>query len=851
MTMIEKLITEDSPNYFYPFFWQHGESDEILSTYMKVINESGMKAACVEARPHPDFACDGWWEDVALIIGEARKRNMKLWILDDSHFPTGYANGMIKEKYPQYRKKYLKMRRYDVAGPLPSARIDLSVLGNPRLPQSNDEVILGIYMAARISEYQTDGDPVDENTITDITANLRDRILYLDIPAGSFSLFIVYETARGDEDATKDYLNPLVKEAVEVLLEAVYEPHYEHFKEEFGKTILGFFSDEPRFGNKKGTDCAIGTDMPLPYRDGLIDELPFDACCLPFLWTEGRSIHHCIRVQYMDYITRLYNETFTKTLADWCEQHGVWYLGHNIEDNGAHARLGYGAGHFFRGQEAQHLSGIDVIGGQVVPGQPYHHDAFSTGGSNGEFYHYALARLGSSGAHLEPKKEGRAMCEAYGAYGWNEGLKMMKWITDHLIVRGINYIVPHAFNPKEYPDRDCPPHFYAHGHNPQYRYFKYLTSYVNRMMALTQGAIHKPQTAVLYPAEMEWAGGYMPVERPCRVLTENQIEFDIVSLDHLAGMKLEKGRYIINRVVFSSLIVPWCEYLPEKATWLFERMAESEIPVYFIDEIPKKTTEGKPVMLSVASAVSLPRLAELLSSDRPFLAEKQYHGLVFGDYEKDGQRIWLFFNESLTETVDMELSIPADLIPYEYDAAANKLCQGNYRLCLSPYESAVWILSDTAIADVTKKPAVCHKENEIVPASWRTWFCDSFSYPALSQMLEVSEPCLISNTPGLDSLCGTVCFETTFEVDDPQNPLVLDLGSVYETAEVFINEKSAGVRLCPPYIFDISELIQQGGNCLRIEVTNTLGTANRDGISHYLPIEPFGVAGKVRFFGQR
>ena len=71
----------------------------------------------------------------------------------------------------------------------------------------------------------------------------------------------------------------------------------------------------------------------------------------------------------------------------------IW--GDTIEDNGAHARLGYGTGHYFRGQETMDYAGIDVIGGQVVPGMNYHHDAFNTGGSNGEFYHYALAKLAS------------------------------------------------------------------------------------------------------------------------------------------------------------------------------------------------------------------------------------------------------------------------------------------------------------------------------------------------------------------------------------------------------------------------------------------------------------------------
>ena len=38
-------------------------------------------------------------------------------------------------------------------------------------------------------------------------------------------------------------------ESVDVLIEAVYEPHYQRYKEHFGKTFAGFFSDEPCFGN--------------------------------------------------------------------------------------------------------------------------------------------------------------------------------------------------------------------------------------------------------------------------------------------------------------------------------------------------------------------------------------------------------------------------------------------------------------------------------------------------------------------------------------------------------------------------------------------------------------------------
>lgn len=226
----------------------------------------------MEARPHPDFVGNGWWKDMDFILDKAKKLDMKLWILDDSHFPTGYANGRIKSDYPQYLKKYLDMRRYDVQGPLRRARIDFSLLkGRPWDKPDPEQEILKVLLAKRISQRTEKRDPVIAESICDITEqmNRESRLLTLDVPEGAWSIFVVYLTKKGGEQATQDYLNPLVREATEVLIREVYEPHYTHYKEEFGKTIQGFFSDEPRFGNIKGTEGRMGTDMVLPWRDGL------------------------------------------------------------------------------------------------------------------------------------------------------------------------------------------------------------------------------------------------------------------------------------------------------------------------------------------------------------------------------------------------------------------------------------------------------------------------------------------------------------------------------------------------------------------------------------------------------
>ena len=57
---IKKLLDGKGENYILPFFWQHGEDEETLRKYMQVIYDCGIRAVCVEARPHPDFAGPKW-----------------------------------------------------------------------------------------------------------------------------------------------------------------------------------------------------------------------------------------------------------------------------------------------------------------------------------------------------------------------------------------------------------------------------------------------------------------------------------------------------------------------------------------------------------------------------------------------------------------------------------------------------------------------------------------------------------------------------------------------------------------------------------------------------------------------
>ena len=832
-------------NHLFPFFWQHGEDEKVLVEYVEKIYQSGMKAVCVESRPHPDFVGEKWWQDLDIIIRECQKRKMKVWILDDSHFPTGFANGKIKKEHPEYLKQYLALRRYDIAGPLKHARIDASQLKGRPWESGQTEIIdiLGVYLVERHAGLNKKGDPIQMDTLVEISDSFKGDTIYLDVPKGHWSVLVVFSTHEGGEESTKDYLNPLVADATQVLVDEIYEKHFEHVGTSFGKTITAFFSDEPRFGNAKGTNIRIGNpDIVLPWRPGLEKLLSFPKSKLPLLWIPAVDMSEReVRYDYMNVITKEYNKNFVKVLADWCYDHGVIYIGHNIEDNGAHARLGYGAGHYFRGQEAQHYSGIDVIGTQIVPGMNYHHDAFQTGGSDGQFYHYALAKLGASAAELYPHKKGRAMCEAFGAYGWNEGLKIMKWIADHLIVRGINNIVPHAFSPKEYPDFDCPPHFYARGNNPQFRYMSNLSDYMNRLMSVFSGGRHQSSIALFYPAEFEWVGESMPIEIPARLLTQSQLDFSIVSTDLLKNAEFSDKKFSINQHHFNVLVVPFAEYIPKAVMHELNKMIDNGIRVIFINQFPINRSEFR----NAPELVKLEELPSKLNDIADIHLDIPFPELVYYHYQKDGIDYWMFFNESVSETVDVTISFSNEARqPIAYDAYKDTywVVEKNH-LVLEPYQTIIWVFGDT------KKPMSLIQEKvheEVIHSEWTVGFARAKEYPEFQEVTKMDKLQPLSNLEDFERVSGTVSYSTSLTLNKANDIIEIELGPTFEIAEVFVNDVSAGVNIAPPYCFDVSGLFRVGENELRIEVTNTLGTEFRGGLNQYLMIEPFGLISDIK-----
>lgn len=859
-------------NYILPFFWQHGESKELLEEGMQRIYDSGIKAVCVESRPHPDFVGEGWWRDLDIIM--AKELNMRVWVLDDAHFPSGFCNGKIAPDSP-YGKVYLTQYGVDIVGPK-QGRSVLIIL-------EQGEELVAVTMGKRDRNNQ---DSLTE--VKDLTSQVSDGRVFVDVPNGLWCVNVIKTTRKGT--GRKNYINTIDHDAVRYFIDQIYEPHYAHYKDDFGKTFAGFFSDEPEigsFGGEYGHDANIGKfNMKMPWSQTLHERLKElwgseFAENLMALWTtpdrnSNENKSGLCRMQFADIAARLYGENFCEQIGDWCRQHGVEYIGHVIEDGGMHAHMGIGAGHYFHALWGQDMAGIDVVLQQIRPGLDdcKFHSVGGNLGYHGELYHYALAKLAASLAHMDSKKKGRALCEVFGAYGWAEGLKLMKWLLDHMLVNGINYFVPHAFSMKDFPDPDCPPHFYARGMNPQFPYFKNLMEYCNRVSHLISNGVHIPAVAVVYPAEQEWAGEYLPVEAIGKQLLRNQIDYEILPTDVLLTMTVVEGKLKWENEQVPVLILSGSRCITKMlADWLC-KAAEKGLKIVVVGQKPlamdnngilREWTSQIKDNLTICEQEDLADILYSFGVDE--IKTKKYEPwLRYYHYKHQNGEFWLFMNQSETEEINTSLCFEDGMMDSHkidkecscwYQAWENTVepCEwdenNDLSLQLVPGEMKVLYMGDcTPYAKILAEKQEIMKlkkatdsqtgKIEIVPDAWKLWIKDTGTEKYVLQEREKTGDFCRKHP----YFCGVMRYETTVFLPKIKS-CELNLGEVYETAHVLVNEKEAGVRVALPYSFEIGKLLHEGENRIIVEVVNTLANRQRDFFSMTMPIEPSGLIGAV------
>jgi len=872
---IEKLLQNQEDNYILPFFWQRGESEETIRHYMKIIRESNIRAVCVESRPHPDFCGPKWWADMDVILEEARQRDMRVWILDDSHFPTGYANGALENQPPELHRQSVICTRVPVKGKKIKLKLDKYI--HPKHKKTLVEHGVGILNKQDVSFRQHTDDRLlglsawrkdKQQDPLDLTGLIKDGVLLWEAPAGEWEICVC--SLSRNLGPHRNYINMMDEASCRLLIDAVYEPHYQHYGEHFGKTIAGFFSDEPELGNGHlyAVGNVLGTEQDLPWSAPLEQRLQAGLgqdnwLYLPLLWDDDQreDVTARVRYQYMDAVTRLVEHCFSQQLGSWCEAHGLDYIGHVIEDNNQHARMGSSLGHYFRALSGQHMAGIDDIGGQVLPQGEDLKKKNLLHERDGEFYHFALGKLASSLAAIDPKKQGRAMCEIFGNYGWSEGMKLENYLANHFLVRGVNYYVPHAFSMKPYPDRDCPPHFYAHGNNPQYRHFGALMLYTNRVCALLSGGVHVAPIAVLYHGEAEWTGDCMLMQKPARLLAERQIEFDFIPSDVFAETERYQTRLDeslrVHTQTYRALVIPYAQFIAKELADAVCALHNHGFPVFFVDALPEgcyndeinnaENLRGLPVLPLDQLIAKL----ETLSIPEVRITPENKH-IRYYHYQNNGD-LYLFVNESdALYTGSITLPLPGPC--YAYNAWENHPEALRYQeengattltVELTPRKSLIVVFGEAPKA--LREPLIVSGECVDFSGQWSRSICRSIEYPNFVDEKTVELPDNLAEEQ--PKFSGFARYTNSFTAAEGATYL-LEVTQAYEGVEVFVNGRSAGIQIAEPFLYDISLLVRKGENTLQIEVASTLereryygGTVGK--LLAKKPVCPTGITGAV------
>jgi len=884
---------EDVTSHILPFLWMKGEEESAVLEEMDKIAACGIREICLESRPHPDFCGPAWWKIVSAVLEKAKRCGMRIWILDDSRFPTGHANGGFA-KHPALAKWYLAERHMDILGPCRES----AVLIAPFLP--SDARLIGVLAFPKPDTESLDICP---EGVLDLTNRVRDGFVYFDLPAGKYRLFVLFATQTGG--GRPQYMNLIDEASVRVLIDEVYEPHYAHFAPYFGNTLAGFFSDEPEFGNEPGYpfDAVLGRrDVRLPWSRQLEERLRARYGSdfrknLPALWYDSGAQTGRIRETYMDEATKLVYSCFTAQVGQWCADHGVEYIGHIIEDANASSRLGCSIGHYFREMHGRQMAGIDLVHEQIVPGFTGKIHQWIAGDEDGEFFHYGMAKLAAGEAHIDPVKKGRALVELFGNYGWAEGVSLMRWLSCHMLVSGINEFVPHAFS-VTYPDPDCPPHFYARGNTPQYPDFVWLMKGLQRGASLLSHGIPETEAAVVYHAESEWYEGKEEgaglFQRAARELLRRQIDCDVIPADILeeeepsaaaqktdagedgagsgdsaesgsARVRLDSGygtpggphaacrdgRVTCGQGSYSSIILPEAGAVSRRTAKFLIRAAAAGVHVFCLNRLPETDFDGQPLPAAFAAAVVCVRESDLAAAVAgaaapPAMVRDFCPDLRFFCRREGDRRIVMFFNESTDQPVDTEViwrpeigsAVHAAVL---YDVWSNSaetvpLKDGRMPLRLDPGQDLFVILSpDTVSPDAVWETA---EERELA-GEWKVSRAGERNSGEFQPYARVSGHLLPSmNGPAYDpGFTGWYRYEQSFPLKkNPDARYRLRIPAGGDAVLVTVNGKEAGRLAGFPAEIEVTEELADDANTICLQFSTTLVWKRKDGASTHLQL---------------
>ena len=481
-----------------PYYGLNGAVDEtVIRRDLDTMKSLGYQAVTVQAGYGMPFAylSPEYFKFFRTFVEEAKKRNMRVWIVDDAGYPSGFAGGKFTELKPEMRMQAL--------------------VAAQRISATPGEAVKATVGPATVSVTAINAD--DGSTVTvPVTGGAIDW----PTPTGHWTVVVVehqFKTSptRSDtnpkrvKDGTQsleDYLDPA---ATAQYLAFTHEEYKKAVGDEFGKTIMGFRGDEP--------DYSISG---LPWTPKFFDRFskikgydikPYLAAFLQPRGAKLTAAQMRAKADYYDVFSQMFRDGFFKPQGDWCAANHLEYQVH-LNHEEMEMDLTRSEGEFLRDMQYVQVPGIDTIWHQIWK------DTISD-----------FPRLAASAAHVYGHP--RAFTESFAAYRPAPDVDMARYILNEQFVRGVNLVETMYFPATSTPDAHKSSYMEDAAYPP-------LLSYVQRMSYLMSMGRPAASVALYLPSSSMWMGdaaadaAFVSTER---MLSERQIDFDIVNDDALAN----------------------------------------------------------------------------------------------------------------------------------------------------------------------------------------------------------------------------------------------------------------------------------------------------------------------------
>ncbi|HEX2925830.1 MAG TPA: hypothetical protein VHP38_06180 [Ruminiclostridium sp.] len=237
MDKLKELLQNPTKEYRgIPFWaWNDKLDRDMLNWQINEMDKAGLGGHIMHARAglKTEYLSEEWMDCISTCVEESKKLGLNAWCYDENGWPSGFAGGIVNAMGDKFHVRWLEIEDIGTE----SAKLA--------------ENLLGVYKL-------------------DVSINKHERILPDNL--GRNENERIHIIKHKSNPYYIDILNP---EVVRAFIEVTHEKYYELFKEDFGKGIQGFFTDEPQFARKRiPWSYILPEEFQKRHGYAIIDNLP-------------------------------------------------------------------------------------------------------------------------------------------------------------------------------------------------------------------------------------------------------------------------------------------------------------------------------------------------------------------------------------------------------------------------------------------------------------------------------------------------------------------------------------------------------------------------------------------------